>query len=169
MTRNTIITTERTYLSSPDTLELDQIIKLDSDPEIMRYITKGKPRSRQESEEWIAKRLIDFKKHGFGLMPAYLIADDSFIGWGGLKHFDNTSKIEVGYRLDKPYWGMGFATEITKGVIDYASNKLGLKQLVAVTDLENEASKKVLLKSGFKYISQAFHYQTDVDYFELNF
>ncbi|SMD38944.1 Protein N-acetyltransferase, RimJ/RimL family [Reichenbachiella faecimaris] len=169
MIHNSIITTERTYLSTPDTLEFHQIRKLDSDPEIMRYITKGKPRSAQESEEWITKRRVEYKKNGFGLMPVYLKESDEFIGWAGLKFLDETSKIEVGYRFDKPYWGMGLATEITKAVVSYAREKLGIQQLVAVTDLENEASKKVLLKSGFKFLNQAFYYNTDVDYFELNF
>lgn len=168
MLHKPLITTERTYLSTADTLQLNQIRKLDSDPEIMRYISKGKPRTVQESKDWIAKRLAEYKKYGFGLMPAYLKENNAFIGWGGLKHLDGTDKIEVGYRFDKPYWGMGFATEITKAVVEYAHQELGISQLVAVTDLDNEASKKVLTKSGFQYISQAFYYNTEVDYFELN-
>lgn len=168
MLYNPVITTERTYLSTPDTIKIEQIRKLDSDSEIMKYITKGKPRTLTESQEWIAKRLGEYKKNGFGFMPIYLKEDDTFIGWGGLKLLDETSKIEVGYRLDKPYWGQGFATEITKAIINYAQSELGIKQLVAVIDLENEASKKVLTKSGFQYISKKFYYNTEVDYFELN-
>lgn len=168
MAHTPLIITERTYLSTPDTLELNQIRKLDSDPEIMRFITKGKPRTKQESEDWLVKRLADYKKNGFGLMPAYLKNTHELIGWGGLKLLDKTTKIEVGYRLDKLYWGKGFATEITKAIIKYAHDHLAISQLVAVTDLENEASKNVLAKSGFKHISKAFYYNTDVDYFELN-
>lgn len=168
MTIHPLITTERTYLCTPDHLAFSNIRKLDSDPDIMRYITGGKPRSQAESKDWIAKRLAEYKRDGFGLMPAYLKENDAFIGWGGLKLLGETDKIEVGYRFDKLYWGQGFATEITKAVIEYAHKELGIKQLVAVTDLENEASKNVLIKSGFQYISKAHHYDTEVDYFEIN-
>lgn len=168
MLHKPLIITERTYLSTPNTLQLEQIRKLDADPEIMRYITKGKPRSAEESKDWIAKRLTEYDKNGFGLMPVYLKENDVFIGWSGLKNLDNTDKIEVGYRFDKPYWGKGFATEVTKAIVAYALHELQINQLVAVTDLDNEASKKVLLKSGFEYISQEFYYNTDVAYFELN-
>jgi len=169
MLHNPLITTERTYMSTPDKLKLQQIRKLDSDPEIMRYITNGKPRTKTESEAWIAERRAEYIKYGFGLMPAYLKENDQFIGWAGLKKLENTGKIEVGYRLDKPYWGQGFATEMTKGVIAYANALLHIKQLVAVTDLGNEASKNVLIKCGFEYVSKAFYYNTDVEYFELYF
>lgn len=165
---NPLITTERTYLCTPDTLEFTQIRKLDSDPEILRYITGGKTRSESESKDWISKRLAEYESDGFGLMPAYLKVDDSFIGWGGLKRLDQTDKIEVGYRFDKPYWGMGFATEITKAVVQYAHEKLGIKQLVAVTDLDNNASQKVLIKSGFENLGQAHYYNSEVNYFEIN-
>lgn len=167
MPQSTLIQTERTYLETPDSLTLEQIKRLDIDPQIMRFITNGKPRSAQESEKWLKIKLDDYKKNGFGLMPAYLKTDHSFIGWGGLKHLDNTNKIEVGYRLDKAYWGMGFATEITKAIIQYAQEQLKIKELVAITHVDNEASKNVLRKCGFKYLSKAFYYNTHVDYFEL--
>ncbi|WP_422358549.1 GNAT family N-acetyltransferase [Reichenbachiella sp.] len=165
---NPLITTERTYLCTPDTLAFEQIRKLDSDPEILRYITGGKTRSKAESQDWITKRLAEYKTDGFGLMPAYLKENDAFIGWGGLKHLDQTDKVEVGYRFDKPYWGQGFATEITQAVVKYANEKLGIKQLVAVTDLDNMASQKVLIKCGFDNLGQAHYYNNEVIYFELN-
>lgn len=101
-------------------------------------------------------------------MPAYLKSDDSFIGWGGLKKLDRTEHIELGYRLDKPYWGKGFATEIAKGIVNYAKGHLTIAQLVAVTDLNNLASQQVLSKVGFSYISEAYYYQTQVAYYEMD-
>lgn len=168
MTRPSLITTERTYLQTPDFLTFEQIRKLDADPEIMRYITNGKPRTAQESKNWLKIKLNEYQTNNFGLMPVFTKSDQSFIGWGGLKRLENSSKIEVGYRLDKAYWGKGYATEITQAIIKYAKDKLAIQQLVAVTDLENKASQKVLLKCGFQYISQAHYYNTEVDYYELN-
>ncbi|UXX78177.1 GNAT family N-acetyltransferase [Reichenbachiella carrageenanivorans] len=163
-----IITTERTNLHSPDTITLAQVRHLDSDPEILKYITGGKTRTKPESEHWLQTRLAEYHKNGFGLMPAYLKSDNSFIGWGGLKKLDNTDHIELGYRLDKPYWGKGLATEVAKGIVDYAKAHLAIDKLVAVTDLDNKASQQVLTKIGFSYLSEAFYYQTHVAYFEMS-
>lgn len=48
-----VITTNRTYLLSPQELTLDQIRILDSDPQVMKYIGKGVPRTIQESQKWL--------------------------------------------------------------------------------------------------------------------
>lgn len=48
-----IITTERTYLLSPQELTFDQIRILDSDPQVMKYIGNGVPRSLEESQKWL--------------------------------------------------------------------------------------------------------------------
>ena len=167
MQHNIVLSTPRTYLCTADTLDFEHIRRLDSDPEIMRFISGGIPRTAQESKDWIVKRLAEYKTNGFGLMPAYLKDSDSFIGWCGLKHLENTSKIELGYRLDKPFWGMGYATEMCKGVINYAHRELGITEISAVTDIENKASQNVLIKSGFQYISRAFYYNAELDLFEL--
>lgn len=161
-----LIETKRTYLHTPNGLTIEQIRKLDTDTEVMQYINHGKPKTLKESQHWLKIKQEDYEKNGFGMMPAYLKKDQACIGWGGLKYLGNTSKIEMGYRLDKSYWGLGLATEISMAIIAYAKNKLKINQLVAVTHLENTASQKVLEKCGFHYISEEYYYQTRVSYFE---
>ena len=68
----------------------------------------------------------------------------------------------------KRFWGQGLATEGSLTFKKYAFDTLQLDQLVAVTHLENAASVNVLLKTGFEFKHEAFHYNTDVKYFELN-
>lgn len=166
MNPSPVIETARIYLTTPKDLTLEQIRALDTDIEVMRYINHGKPRTHQESEHWLNIKLEDYEKNGFGLMPAYLKQDRTCIGWGGLKYLENTSKIELGYRLDKAYWGQGLATEIGLAITEYAKLKLNIKQLIAVTHLENIASQRVLEKCGFHYVSEEFYYNTRVSYFE---
>lgn len=64
----------------------------------------------------------------------------------------------MGYRFLPKYWGQGFATEVAKASINYGFEKLNLKAIYAITDVENLASRHVLLKAGFKAI-EIFDYQ----------
>lgn len=55
----------------------------------------------------------------------------------------------LGYAFDEQYWGLGYATEAAKVVIDYAFNKLKIKTLKANTFTHNYRSQRVLKKCGF--------------------
>ena len=54
------------------------------------------------------------------------------------------------YRFLPDYWGQGIATETSKMSLKFAFDKLKLKRIFGFTELENSASKNVLLKVGFK-------------------
>ena len=56
---------------------------------------------------------------------------------------------ELGYWIGRPYWGLGFATEASRAVIEIAKT-IGHKKLVASHFTDNPASGKVLRKLGFQ-------------------
>ena len=60
-----------------------------------------------------------------------------------------SGEVELGYSFLKNFWGKGYASESVKGGLEYAFSRLKLSSLVAITQVENIASQKVLLKSGF--------------------
>ena len=53
---------------------------------------------------------------------------------------------ELGYRFRKPYWGKGFGTETTKGMLKYYFEILKVEKVTADVNIENIASVKVLEK-----------------------
>lgn len=57
---------------------------------------------------------------------------------------------EIGYIIHPDYWGYGIATNISKKLLDYGFNKLGLNRIYATTDKRNIGSEKVLKKLGMK-------------------
>jgi RimJ/RimL family protein N-acetyltransferase len=59
---------------------------------------------------------------------------------------NNEKDRELGYRFRKPYWGKGYGSEITKGIIDFAFNTLKLPKITADVWVENKASTKILEK-----------------------
>ncbi|MBQ9384716.1 MAG: GNAT family N-acetyltransferase [Ruminiclostridium sp.] len=67
-----------------------------------------------------------------------------FYGYKEILH-----KTCIGYRLDKPQWGKGLATETVSLMVDYLYGKVGIEIITASTMIENKASARVLEKNGF--------------------
>ncbi len=163
-----ILKTKRLILREFVPEDLNEYAKLDSDPEVMKYISNGKTRTFQEIKGDL-ERIIKYnsENEGFGLWAAIEKDSNKFIGWFCLKHLDKTAEIEVGYRLIREFWGKGFASEGAKAIVIYGFNKLGLKRIVAVADQGNKASIRVLEKAGLKFEKLAHYFNSEVAYFSL--
>ncbi|MCK5906511.1 MAG: GNAT family N-acetyltransferase, partial [Flavobacteriales bacterium] len=59
---------------------------------------------------------------------------------------NNDGDRELGYRFRVDYWGKGYGTETTKGIIDFALITLKLDKITADVDVTNIASIKILEK-----------------------
>lgn len=150
---------------SPD--DLDEFAAINADPEAMRYIGNGKPQSREQTQIRLNGILNHYQQHGFGLFAMVDKTSGEFVGFCGLQHLDNTSEIEVGYRLARRFWGRGLATEAARACLQYGFEQLGLERIVAVVQPANAPSKSVAAKIGMKYIKNAHFYNTDVEYYAI--
>jgi RimJ/RimL family protein N-acetyltransferase len=145
--------------------DLDALAPLNADPDVMRYIGDGKPQSRAQTQMRIHAIFDHWEQHGFGLCAVVDRAARTFIGFCGLQYLDNTSEIEVGYRLAKRFWGMGLATEGAGATLRYGFDELGLDRIVAVVHPENVASQWVIQKIGLKYLKDARFYNSELEYY----
>lgn len=160
-----IIESGRLYLKEFTLDDTENFFRLNSDPEVMKYILPP-----VTDINIIIKSINKIRKYykenpGFGVWACYEKQSDEFIGFFELAHLDHTEEIEVGYRLLTEYWGKGYATEMTKVLINYGFNKMGLKKIVGITHPENIASQNALLKSGLTYKKEAFYYDINVKYY----
>ncbi len=69
---------------------------------------------------------------------------------GGCGIHDQDGEPEIGYWIAPAYWGLGFATEAGRAVIDIARHTLRLPRLASGHFTDNPASGKVLRKLGFR-------------------
>lgn len=69
---------------------------------------------------------------------------------GGVGLQPNGCSAELGYWISPRYWGLGFATEAARAVIDMARTALPCRKLVAHHFVDNPASGNVLRKLGFR-------------------
>lgn len=138
----------------------DNLVELDSDPEVMRYLSGGKPTSREEVRNRVLPTILGYYERfdGFGYWAAQQKATERFLGWF---HFrpgkePRDGEIELGYRLRRSAWGQGYATEGSRALIRKGFTELGVERVVAETMTINRASRRVMEKSGLTYV-RTFH------------
>ena len=93
-----------------------------------------------------------FLAQDHGLLPNLLIfarthGAPRLVGGIGLRQAD--SDVELGYWIARPYWGLGFATEASRAVVEMADRSLRLPRLFAGHFVDNPSSARVLHKLGF--------------------
>ena len=59
------------------------------------------------------------------------------------------NQMTIGYRLNEKYWHRGIAAEVTRLMVNYLCNDMGVKTLKAYVMPKNAYSLRVLLKNGF--------------------
>ena len=160
------IETARLYLRQFTPDDLDDLYRIYSDPEIMKYITGV--RSREATEIAIHTMLKRWEENNFGMWALVHKIDRKMIGRCGLGFLDRTSEVELGYVLDKVYWNQGLATEASFASLNYGFEILQLDRIVAIARPENIASQRVIQKVGMKYEKNAHYYETDVVYYSIS-
>lgn len=177
------ISTERLVLRVPRTGELASLMQWFGDPEAMRYIGDGKPRTPSMGAHFIALMQEMHESMGLGAFVVTLGADEArrrglpeghAIGDGGLvpilhsgQRGFRSAPVELGYRFATPYHGFGYATEVARALVEHARS-LRLEELVAVTHPENAASMNVLRKAGFAHQGRTTrYYDTETEGFRL--
>ena len=144
------IETARLYLRQFTPDDLDELYRIYSNSEVMKYLSEG-VRNREETAADLFQIIADWEKHAFGLWAVVNKQNNQLIGDGGLRFLRETPEVEVGYVLAKAYWGKGLASEVAAASLKYGFEVLKLEKIVAVADTENTSSRRVMEKMGMKY------------------
>ena len=164
--RRILFETDRLILRRYEGADLDRLDRLNSDADVMRYIGDGSLRTREQTQAGIvrAQRIYEMFP-GLGLWIAEQKPTRKFIGVFALIYIPDTVEVEVGYRLHRPYWGQGLATEGARALVQYGFHTVGLDRIVGLTHAGNDASKRVLMKAGLTARGIGHYYGRDLCYF----
>jgi RimJ/RimL family protein N-acetyltransferase len=154
--RRIIARTPRLVIRQFTDADADNLFHLNSDPEVMRFLTGGQPTPFEE----IRDQLIPFHLGVYGRLDrlgtwAAESADSGeFLGWF---HFrpgpdGDTANIDLGYRLRRTAWNKGYATEGSRVLISLGFTDLGVGRVFAHTMAVNTASRHVLEKCGLTLV-----------------
>lgn len=125
---------------------------MNADPEVMRHFARTL--LRDESHALLGRIQDHFAEHGYGLGAVERKSDRALIGMVGLAaaRFDAPvcPAVEVGWRLARPYWGRGYATEAAAAWMAYGFGTLGLREIVAFVVPDNAPSQAVMTRLGMR-------------------
>ena len=128
------------------------------DAGVTRFICAAGTFSDQEIEKRLALEISNDSHHGIQYWPIFSLADGAFLGCCGLRpHGPEKGSYELGFHLKREQWGKGYATEAAKAVIAYAFETMKAENLIAGHHPQNDGSRKVLSKLGFRRIEDAFY------------
>ena len=147
----TYLATERLTLRPFAADEADLLIELDSDPAVMRYLSGGEPTPPDVVREMVLPSLLRGYERWdgrFGVFAAHEKESGEFVGWFCLRPEPGgpLDEVELGYRLRQDAWGKGYATEVSRALLDKAFAELDVRVVWGATMYLNRASQKVMEK-----------------------
>jgi RimJ/RimL family protein N-acetyltransferase len=147
--------TERLLLRPWRPTDREPFAELNADPEVMRYIGDGRPMTRAESDALLRTINAHWAQHAFGLWCAALREDAKaclgFIGLAVPSFLPAVlPAVEVGWRLARPAWGRGLASEGARAALVSAFETLELESVISVIDPANERSVRVAERLGMR-------------------
>jgi len=159
-----VLETARMYLRKFGPGDALLLFELDSDAEVMRFITKGKATSLTEIEHEILPRILGYYRRSppQGVWAAHLRSTGEFIGWFHLRADKiEPDEMELGYRLKRAVWGCGLATEGSRALVQKGVQDWGYSRICARAIVGNFASRRVMEKAGLQF-EREFVYDSDM-------
>lgn len=135
-------------LQPTDTEVLHRIYQTEG---VLQYFPTTTPPPLEKVERFIASQQEHWEKHGYGNWGIVPEGESQIAGWAGLQFLPELNETEVGYLLDKPFWGRGYATEAARASIQFGFERCGLDHIIALVHPENLASRRVIDKCGMTY------------------
>ncbi|MEZ0326840.1 MAG: GNAT family N-acetyltransferase [Fimbriimonas sp.] len=180
------LVTDRLVLRPPSPGDLDGLVGLFGDLEVMRFVGNGKVFSSVQVAHMLETMLAE-ARHGSahpswvpGVPGALMVVDpgsQEFVGMAVLRMLAPDlalaiggcpePAVEAGYVLGRAFWGRGFATEIASAVVRHGVSLVGREHIIAVADVGNTVSHRVLGKVGFSVVKEFDYRDMRMNYWRL--
>lgn len=145
----TVLETERLWLTNwlPD--QVDDLLALHGDPLVSRYLdADAKPWTREKAAARLALWAQNFAEHRMGKLRLIRKDDGALVGRAGFGIYEPTGEPEIGYALFPAHWGQGYAYEAACGLRDWIFATTARDHFIGLADVRNAASLKVLRRIG---------------------
>lgn len=141
--------------------DLVPMAEIHADPQVMRWIADGSVRDVERTADDIERWEEEWDEEGFGLFAVELLASGELAGFTGLSvpRFlpEVLPAVEIGWRLGRPYWGQGYASEAAHAALEFAVQDRGLDRVVSISSVGNDASENVMRKLGMVLERETTH------------
>lgn len=143
--------TERLILRTIRISDADSMFEIKSDREVTSRYGAEAHESIERTRKWIELVLKDYMEHTVLYWCITMKGDDTPIGSFTLWNLDLKSSCgELGYEMNRAYWGRGIMHEALARVVDWAFAEMGLNRIEACPLSINTPSRNILEKLGFR-------------------
>lgn len=126
----------------------DALAKLLNDPSIAEFTSVPHPYTREDADRWL--RFVNQTTREHGETRQFAIRCGKELAGGfDFRRLRSRHKGEIGYWLGSPFRGLGIMTEVVEAACRYARERWALERIEALVYPHNQASIRVLEKSGF--------------------
>ena len=145
-----VLRTPRLMLRQIEAEDLADLLVVNSDDEVTRYVTYATWKDMDDARAWLT-RMQAAQDTGNALQWAVVdVASNTAIGACLLFQYDaGSARAELGYVLGRPWWGRGLMREALVGLLECAYTTLALRRVEAEVDPRNLASGALLRSLGF--------------------
>lgn len=147
-----VLETDRLLLRRLTTDDAEFILGHLNDASFHRFIGDRGVRTVEEARQYLLDGPIaSYLQHGYGIYMVEIKDSGEQIGTCGLVNREGMEDVEIGFALLPQFWSQGYAIEAAQAVMVYAKKELGLQRIVAIANLGNESSFKLLEKLGLRF------------------
>ena len=153
-----LLHTPRLSITHFEEKDLAAFHDMESDPEVMKYTSTGKPHD-YESNNLRLKALIQAYESPNGDLEVYAVrevTENALVGSVALER-NNQGRYEIGYRLRRKYWGLGYGQEMADHWIAHLFLERRLPALEAYAFVDNVASVRILERSALLFQHEFFN------------
>jgi RimJ/RimL family protein N-acetyltransferase len=176
--RETIFQTPRVRVRNWAEADFEAYFSLYGDPKVTRHFSwhlDDMEKARDYFPQWISRN--ERRGPDYGCWAAELITTGEVVGTIMLKHLPFTKGpegllselIEYGLHLRSAFWGKGLAIELSRGVLGYGFDHLGLGQIVGAVLSQNTPCLALVKRIGMRYtgLSRAYYSGAKMNIFEM--
>ena len=154
-----LFTSERLGFRTWEESDIPGMIRINSDPVVMEFFPEIP--SEEKTREFVYRMQRQFEETGFCYFAVDKLENGNFIGFIGFSEqtfeAEFTPCIDIGWRLAKEDWNLGYATEGAKRCLQYAFEVLELREIMSICPEVNKNSEAVMKKIGMQKIAVFEH------------
>lgn len=166
----TQLTTSRLRLEPFAEGHLAGLNEMNADPEVMRYLSDGRPETLDETRAVIERVTRRWQEVGYSWWAFIERETGELVGAGAIQNLrreatplpDLACPLEIGWRLRRDRWGRGLAVEAARTMADFAFTALAARELLAVCHPDNVASANVMKRLGMEDVGIQRWYGRDL-------
>jgi len=130
--------------------DIPKMVTISSDPDVMEFFPDVA--TPEQTREFIQRLQTSYNNKGYCYFAVDRLDTNEFIGFIGLlgQNYESefTPCVDIGWRLGKKHWGLGFATEGARRCLEYGFKELKLPQIISTAPAINRKSIHVMEKIG---------------------